>query len=193
MEISRLLAVVAFDRELDRLDPTKVLLRQRHLTGRDVHGIGFEVVADLADQRADHVHVPDAETGGLLVEVVPELRTHQCEHDHGLLGGRAFQNGGQATSVSNTPLELQPHAMVGELKERSSRYSLGSLASRVAYNVDDLRIHWRTAQPRRPSLRPCIRLTRRRFFAFRFALRRAALLRLRGRSLLAMFRYMNYS
>jgi len=127
VKVARLFAVVAFDRELNRLDATKVLLRQGHLGCRDVDGIGFEVLTDLPDQRADHVHMPDAELRRLLVEVVAKLRAHQGEHDHRPLGGRVLEDGSQAASISDAALELEPDAVFWKLKERCSGDPLGRL------------------------------------------------------------------
>jgi hypothetical protein len=127
----------------------------------------------------------------MFIEMLAKLGAHQCEHDHRPLGTCALQDCAQSASIAHTPFELQPNVVIGELKQGGSRYSFGGFARRVADDEDYLRIHRGMAQPRRPSLRPCMRLTRRRFFALRFALRRALLLRLRGRSLLAMFKYMN--
>src|SRR5207248_1484204 len=61
LEVARLLAVVALDGELDRLDPAEVLVGEREHRARRVDRLPIEEDLELADERADQIERFDLE------------------------------------------------------------------------------------------------------------------------------------
>jgi hypothetical protein len=136
LEVARLLAVVALDGELHRLDAPEVLLREGEHGARHVDGLPVEEGGELHDERADEIERLDLQLVARGVDVLAQLGAHHGEDDERPLLGCALEDRAGRFLGAHPGMEPDVRSRVRELQHGGTHDLLRRLPRRVTEDVD---------------------------------------------------------
>ena len=131
-----MLAVVVFYGELHGLDAPEVVVVDLMMTAGHGSGLGAEEKPELADQRADEVHVLDVRLGAQAAEQLPVLRVHGGVKEQGVLSRGPLHDALDLLLAADPGKDVHPRHVAVELGEDRAGDLLGRVPRRVREDHD---------------------------------------------------------